>query len=135
MSTSSGAESIQLDRQPHSHSAPRWPKAVALARLRLRPTRRVECPYHSGGLGSLIDASLTTVKCSLAHQVVLTSKPAPTLASRWHYPVAPLQSDRRTYREHSSEARPAPEAPMFFTFPEDARWDAERQGVEVGVEI
>ena len=24
---------------------------------------------------------------------------------------------------------------MFFTFPEDARWDAERQAVEFGVEI
>ena len=24
---------------------------------------------------------------------------------------------------------------MFFTFPEDARWDAERQVVEFGVEI
>jgi Protein of unknown function (DUF1488) len=24
---------------------------------------------------------------------------------------------------------------MFFTFPEDARWDAERQAVEIGVEI
>jgi hypothetical protein len=24
---------------------------------------------------------------------------------------------------------------MFFTFPEDARWRAERQAVEVGVEI
>jgi hypothetical protein len=36
-----------------------------LARLRLRPTRRVECPYHSGGLGWLIDASRTTVKMQL----------------------------------------------------------------------
>ena len=26
-------------------------------------------------------------------------------------------------------------APMFFTFPEDARWNAERQAVEFGVEI
>jgi hypothetical protein len=24
---------------------------------------------------------------------------------------------------------------MFFTFPEDARWDAERQALEFGVEI
>jgi hypothetical protein len=24
---------------------------------------------------------------------------------------------------------------MFFTFPEDGRWNAERQGVEFGVEI
>jgi hypothetical protein len=24
---------------------------------------------------------------------------------------------------------------MFFTFPEDARWNAEQQGVELGVEI
>jgi hypothetical protein len=24
---------------------------------------------------------------------------------------------------------------MFFTFPEDARWNAERQAVEFGVEI
>jgi len=29
---------------------------IILARLRLRPTRRVEYRYHSGGLGSLIDA-------------------------------------------------------------------------------
>ena len=26
-------------------------------------------------------------------------------------------------------------APMFFTFPKDARWNAERQAVEFGVEI
>jgi hypothetical protein len=36
-----------------------------LARLRLRPTRRVEYRYHSGGLGSLIDAFQTTVKRQL----------------------------------------------------------------------
>jgi hypothetical protein len=28
-----------------------------------------------------------------------------------------------------------PNAPMFFTFPDDARWNAERQAVEFGVEI
>jgi hypothetical protein len=28
-----------------------------------------------------------------------------------------------------------PEVPMSFTFPEDARWNAERQAVEFGVEI
>jgi hypothetical protein len=28
-----------------------------------------------------------------------------------------------------------PNAPMFFTFPDDARWSAERQAVEFGVEI
>jgi Transposase, Mutator family len=50
----------------------RW---YILTRFRLRPTKRVECPYHSGGLGSLIDASRTTVKCSLAHQVVLRLPP------------------------------------------------------------
>ena len=27
------------------------------------------------------------------------------------------------------------EPPMFFTFPEDARWNADRQAVEFGVEI
>jgi hypothetical protein len=27
------------------------------------------------------------------------------------------------------------EAPMFFIFPEDARWNAEHQAVEFGVEI
>ncbi len=27
------------------------------------------------------------------------------------------------------------EVPMFFTFPEDTRWNAERQAVEFGVEI
>ena len=26
-------------------------------------------------------------------------------------------------------------AAMFFTFPEDARWNAERQAIEFGVEI
>jgi transposase len=36
-----------------------------LTRLRLRPTRRVECFYHSGGFGSLIDAFQTTVKRQL----------------------------------------------------------------------
>jgi hypothetical protein len=28
-----------------------------------------------------------------------------------------------------------PTAPMFFTFPDDARWNAQRQAVEFGVEI
>jgi hypothetical protein len=28
-----------------------------------------------------------------------------------------------------------PNAPMLFTFPDDARWNAERQAVEFGVEI
>lgn len=28
-----------------------------------------------------------------------------------------------------------PNGPMFFTFPDDARWNAERQAVEFGVEI
>ena len=27
------------------------------------------------------------------------------------------------------------EAPLFFTFPEDARWNADQQAVEFGVEI
>jgi hypothetical protein len=36
-----------------------------LTRPRLRPTRRVECFYHSGGFGSLIDAFQTTVKRQL----------------------------------------------------------------------
>jgi hypothetical protein len=27
------------------------------------------------------------------------------------------------------------EAPLFFTFPEDADWNTERQAVEFGVEI
>ena len=39
--------------------------SMILARLRLRPTRRVDCFYHSGGLGSPIDAFQTTVKRQL----------------------------------------------------------------------
>jgi len=34
-----------------------------------------------------------------------------------------------------SKAGGGPEAAMFFTFPEDARWNADRQAVEFGVEI
>jgi hypothetical protein len=45
-----------------------------------------------------------------------------------------LQRLRRTYREHCRVAR-LPTAPMFFTFPDDVRWNAERQAVEFGVEI
>jgi hypothetical protein len=33
------------------------------------------------------------------------------------------------------EVRAQAEPPMFSTFPEDARWNAERQAVEFGVEI
>ena len=42
------------------------------------------------------------------------------------------------YADHieNNVALPAlPNAPMFFTFPDDARWSAERQAVEFGVEI
>jgi hypothetical protein len=35
----------------------------------------------------------------------------------------------------SEEDRAEPETPHFFTFPEDAHWNAERQAVEFGVEI
>ena len=34
-----------------------------------------------------------------------------------------------------SDAGGGPEVAMFFTFPEDARWNADRQAVEFGVEI
>src|SRR5215469_1767179 len=34
-----------------------------------------------------------------------------------------------------SKAGGGPEGAMFFTFPEDARWNAERQAMEFGVEI
>jgi hypothetical protein len=37
--------------------------------------------------------------------------------------------------ENIPQSPPRPETPMFFTFPEDARWNAERQAVEFGVEI
>src|ERR1700704_1559614 len=46
---------------------------------------------------------------------------------------------RRTFREHSSALVNASsrieEGTMFFSFPEDARWNAERQVVEFGVGI
>src|SRR5260370_22972359 len=48
----------------------------------------------------------------------------------------PLQSLSRTFREHlEGSLRATADAPMFFTFPEDARWNADRQAVEFGVEI
>jgi Protein of unknown function (DUF1488) len=48
----------------------------------------------------------------------------------------PLQSLPRTFREHlEGDPRGTGDRPMFFTFPEDARWDADRQAVEFGVEI
>ena len=37
--------------------------------------------------------------------------------------------------ENAAEGDRATGATMFFTFPEDARWNAERQAVEFGVEI
>jgi hypothetical protein len=40
--------------------------------------------------------------------------------------------------EHLENTKSRPkwsETPMFFTFPEDARWSDERQAVEFGVEI
>jgi len=40
----------------------------------------------------------------------------------------------RTFREHRRPPRDRRPA-IFFTFPEDARWNAERQAVEFGVEI
>ena len=40
----------------HGQFHPLTQAKLLLARLRLRPTRRVEYRYHSGGLGSLIDA-------------------------------------------------------------------------------
>jgi hypothetical protein len=43
---------------------------------------------------------------------------------------------RREHLENiPKEVRARAEPPMFFTFPEDARWNAERQAVEFGVEI
>src|SRR5215472_7648331 len=49
----------------------------------------------------------------------------------------PLHSSRRTAREHPDVTLNGTEAAaaMFFTFPEDARWNAERWAVEFGVEI
>ena len=44
-----------------------------------------------------------------------------------------LQSSERTLREHRRLGHA--EIPMFFTFPENVRWNAERQAVEFGVEI
>jgi hypothetical protein len=41
----------------------------------------------------------------------------------------------RTYRERRRLLAALPNAPMFFTFPDDARWNAERQAVEFDVEI
>ena len=42
----------------------------------------------------------------------------------------------RTFREHfEGDPRGTGDRPMFFTFPEDARWNADRQAVEFGVEI
>lgn len=41
----------------------------------------------------------------------------------------------RTYRKRRRLPAALPNAPMFFTFPDDARWNAERQAVECGVEI
>jgi hypothetical protein len=35
----------------------------------------------------------------------------------------------------ASRAKPDRERRMFFTFPKDARWNVERQTVEIGVEI
>jgi hypothetical protein len=45
-----------------------------------------------------------------------------------------LQRLHRTYREHCLFARPS-ECADVLTFPDDARWSAERQAVEFGVEI
>ena len=47
----------------------------------------------------------------------------------------PLHSSSGTFREHPGEGHARPEAAMFFTFPEDARWNAERQAVKFGVII
>src|SRR5258705_10200898 len=51
------------------------------------------------------------------------------------FPLAP----RRTFREHSSAVVNASsrieEGTMFFSFPEDACWNAERQAVEFGIGI
>jgi CheY-like chemotaxis protein len=47
----------------------------------------------------------------------------------------PLHSWTGTFRERPGEGHARPEAAMFFTFPEDARWNAERQAVEFGVII
>ena len=46
-----------------------------------------------------------------------------------------LLSHLRTYRERYPLAPRPPNTPMFFTFPDDARWNAERQAVAFGVEI
>ena len=37
--------------------------------------------------------------------------------------------------ENTPKSQSATGAAMFFTFPEDAHWNAQRQGVEFGVEI
>ena len=48
-------------------------------------------------------------------------------------PVAILAENR--LENVTKEARARAEPTMFFTFPEDARWNAERQAAEFGVEV
>ena len=51
-----------------------------------------------------------------------TKRSGGSVPSDW--PSRPLQSLSRTLREHSRGSQ-RPEPPMFFTFPEDARWNVE----------
>jgi hypothetical protein len=46
-----------------------------------------------------------------------------------------LQSSSRTFREHFKGDPSRTGDAVFFTFPEDARWNAERHAVEFGVVI
>ena len=47
--------------------------------------------------------------------------------------VAPVVILAENRLENTSKSQSATGAAMFFTFPEDAHWNAERQAVEFGV--
>jgi hypothetical protein len=62
--------------------------------------------------------------------------PFPVIArSHPGYGDSPLGRQRWSTHEENPHRLSACWRPLFFTFPEDARWTAERQAVEFGVEI
>src|SRR5882757_5043067 len=80
---------------------------VYLTRLRLRPTRRVECFYHSGGFGSLIDAFQTTVKRQLGLPSLFLGSLWDT-ATTWHSPSDLTQRHERSGGRPEAFSTPLP---------------------------
>jgi hypothetical protein len=131
----------QYARQPINRTLP------ASLSARSAPAAPARCPLHPGPLavsspphrqlGSRQDGGQKALfawrKVRLTKS---TPKPTMALAPRWRVLDRALaKSYLNVQRTFCSGGSKGTKAPMFFTFPEDARRSAERQIVQFGVQI